>query len=59
MDASLIYARRDVRSMEDFDAADLSVKDDFPALEESGYFVLLYRRRSSQVPSLRQEQPLS
>jgi|GEM_PF-1818200 len=39
---SLVYAGRDVRSMEDFDAADLSVKDDFLALEESKYFVLLY-----------------
>jgi len=38
---SIIYAGRDIRSMSDFDAPDLSVQDDFLALKESRYFIMV------------------
>jgi len=42
---SVIYAGRDIEGMKDFDAPDISVKDDFEALKESRYFVMVMPRK--------------
>lgn len=39
---SVVYAGRDIESIQDFEAADLSVNDDFSALKSSKFFLLLY-----------------
>lgn len=38
---SVMYAGKNIESMADFDAPDLSVKDDFEAIKESEYFVMV------------------
>lgn len=42
---SIIYAGRDIESMSDFDAPDLSVQDDFLALRESLYFAMVLPKK--------------
>jgi hypothetical protein len=41
---SVFYAGRDIQSMADFDPVNLSIDQDFQALVESRYFVMLYPR---------------
>ena len=38
---SVIYAGKDIATMEDFDAPDISVKEDFDAIKESKFFVMV------------------
>lgn len=38
---SIVYAGNNIESMADFDAPDLSVKDDFEAIKESEYFAMV------------------
>lgn len=42
---SVIYAGNEIKSISDFEAADISVNKDFQALLESRYFVLLYPKK--------------
>jgi nucleoside 2-deoxyribosyltransferase len=42
---SVVYAGTEIKSVKDFDAADLSVNQDFQKLVESKYFVLLYPKK--------------
>jgi len=42
---SVVYAGKEINSIDDFDAADLSVSKDFQDLLESKYFVLLYPKK--------------
>jgi nucleoside 2-deoxyribosyltransferase len=42
---SVVYAGKEIESVHDFDAADLSVNTDFQNLIESKYFVLLYPKK--------------
>lgn len=42
---SIVYAGNKIESIADFDAADMSINQDFQALVESRYFVMLYPRK--------------
>lgn len=43
--SSVIFAGRDIESMSDFDAGDISIQEDYEALSECEHFVMLYPRK--------------